>query len=73
MVKTREIHLFDTNTECRHRYIELLKEARFWNSSGQYWLGHNCEVIAAQLLNEDITASHNTVKSETLFHKTKKF
>ena len=68
----REIHLFETNGECHHRYHELLKEARFWNGASQYWLGHQCEIIASKLLNGDITALHETVKSEEFYRKTKR-
>jgi hypothetical protein len=70
MVK-RDIHLFEINSECRHRYLELLKDGRFWNGSGQYWLGHQCDVIATKLLHGDVSALHETVKSENLFRKTK--
>ena len=68
----KKVHLFETNIECHRRYKELLKEATFWNSSGQYWLGRQTEILAEQLLNEDKSVVNNIIKTEDNFCKTKK-
>ena len=68
----RETHLFDTNKKCLHRYYELLKEARVWNNSGQYWLGTQCEILAGKLLRGEESAVTTIIKTEDHFYKTKK-
>ena len=67
-----EGHMFDTDTHCHHRYHELLKEARIWNSMGQYWLGKEAELLAEQLLNGNKSSATMVVKSEQHFQKTRR-
>ena len=69
----QEIHLFDTDTHCHHRYNELLKEARIWNNSGQYWLGREAEILAEQLLKGNKSAATKIVRTEQFFQKTRRF
>ena len=68
----REVHLFDTDTLCHHRYQELLKEARIWNSMGQYWLGKEAELLAEQLLNGNKSSAQQIVRTEQHFQKTRR-
>ena len=59
-----EDHYFTTDTHCHHRYHELLKEARIWTNSGQYWLGREAEILAEQLLKENKSAASIIVRTE---------
>ena len=77
MVKSKQTHnegphLFLSRPDLHHRYHELLKEARVWNNSGQYWLGRESEILAEQLLNGKEEAATKIVRSEQLFQKTKR-
>jgi len=77
MVKSKQSydqgpHLFETDTHCHHRYNELLKEARIWNNSGQYWLGREAEILAEQLLKGNKSAATKIVKTEQHFRKTRR-
>lgn len=64
----REVHLFDTNVEAHHRYYELLREARIWNSMAQYSLAHECSVLAQRLLNGEEAVIHVIVKTEGRYY-----
>ena len=47
----QESHLLETQPEYNLIYQRLLKEARVWNNSGQYWLGAESIRKAKELLN----------------------
>lgn len=49
-----EPHFFELNPEYNLKYHALLKEARIWNSSGQYWLGKEADRRATCLVNGNI-------------------
>ena len=68
----KETHLFDVDSKYLHRYSELLKEARIWNNSGQYWLGKQCEILAGKLLRGEESVVTTIIKTEDHFYKTKK-
>ena len=68
-----EEHFLSKNPEYNIIYHTLLKEARVWNSIGQYWLGKDCERRATALLNNNIEEYKIKGKSEELFYKTKRF
>ena len=68
----RETHLFDADSKYLLRYSELMKEARIWNNSGQYWLGKQCEIFANKLLAGNTSYFTHIVKTEEHFYKTKK-
>ena len=68
---TQETHLFDTDSKYLHRYSELMKEARIWNNSGQYWLAKQCTILANQLLQGDASVINTIIKTEDHFYKTK--
>ena len=60
------------NPEYHLIYFRLLKEARTWNGSGQYWLGRECSRRASCLLRGDVGGYKTETHSEELFYKTKK-
>ena len=64
-------HSFETDIESHRKYVELLKEARIWNSMGQYWLGKQTELIANNLLNGE-NCVNKIIQTEDFFYKTKK-
>ena len=67
-----EEHYFETDTHCHLRYHELLKEARVWNNSGQYWLGREAELLAEQLLNGNKSAATTIVRTEQHIRETRR-
>jgi len=67
-----EEHYFETDTHCHRRYHELLKEARVWNNSGQYWLGREAEILAEQLLNGNKSAATTIVRTEQHIRETRR-
>jgi len=69
----KEKHLFEHDIKYNLEYVRLLKEANVWNSTGQYWLGEECERLAKSLLNENTNEYGNIVQSEKFFFRTKKF
>ena len=50
----REPTLIETEPEYAIIYHQLRKDARVWNSTGQYWLGKECDRRADALLRGDI-------------------
>ena len=72
MKKKREKHFLELNDNYHLIYKRLLKEADFWNNSGQYWLGKETYLRAVNLLNGDIDNYKKPIRSESLyFHKEK--
>ena len=69
----REVHLFDHNVEAHHRYNELIREGRIWNSMNQFILAHECSVLAQRLLNGDDSVINTVVRTEGNFVMTKRF
>jgi len=65
-------HIFMTRPDLHLRYQELLKEARIWNNSGQYWLGKETELLAEQLLRADESAATKIVRTEQHIRKTRR-
>jgi len=64
----RELTLIEVDPEYNVIYHQLRKEARIWNSTGQYWLGKECSRRAEALLRGDIE-QYNAVKhSHELYH-----
>ena len=55
MPRKREPHFLELNPYYNLKYNELLKEARVWNNSAQYWLSREATRRAACLLNSDIS------------------
>ena len=69
----REKHLMDIDTFYHIEYKRLLKDAKFWNNSGQYWLGQESQRRANAILIENIDEYKIQNHSEKLFFKNKKF
>ena len=72
MAYKKEPHYFEKDPLACLNYNRLIKEARNWNNSGQYWLGRESEILAEQLLNGKEEAATKVVRSEQLFQKTKR-
>ena len=72
MKNKREKHFLEKNPEYIIIYYTLLKEARVWNSIGQYWLGRTSEIRAKYLLEGNVDEYKKIPRSESLFRKTKK-
>ena len=64
LIKNPEYHLI---------YLELLKEARTWHGSGQYWLENECNRRAECLSRGAVDGYKMKEHSEELFFPTKKF
>ena len=56
------------NPEYHLKYIELLKEARVWNSTGQYWLGNESSRRAKCLEKGDVAGYLSFKHSDILFY-----
>jgi len=69
--KTKD-NILITNPEYNILYQTLIKEARMWNNSGQYWLGKEAEKKALTLLNGNIDEARTITKTERFFFKTKR-
>ena len=69
----KEKHLMDIDTFYHIEYKRLVKQAKVWNDTGQYWLGKECERRANAILNENIEEYKLENHSEKLFFKTKKY
>ena len=63
-----EPHFLEIHSEYNLIYQQLLKEARFWNSSGQYWLALESTNKAKQLLNGDIGLSLKATPTEIYYY-----
>ena len=71
-MRKTEKHFLENNPKYNVIYYTLLKEARTWNSMGQYWLGKESEKRAKYLLEGDVKSYEKYPKSEDLFYKTKR-
>lgn len=47
-------NFLELNPEYNLKYYELLREARIWNNSGQYWLAQEADRRSKCLLNGNI-------------------
>ena len=63
-----EPHFLEQNPQYHLKYNELLKEARIWNNSGQYWLGKEANRRANCLLLGDITGYEKVTHSHELHY-----
>jgi hypothetical protein len=67
MPYVRQISFLETSPYYTIKYNELLKEARIWNSTSQYFLGCEAERRAKCLLNGNIKGYEQRKHSEELF------
>lgn len=66
--KKKEPNFLELNDEYHILYYSLIKESKFWNNSGQYWLGHELKKKALNILNGNIDGINIPVPSERLFY-----
>jgi len=66
---TKEKHIMEMNPFYHLEYRRLVKDADFWNSSGQYWLGQECNRRANAILIENLDEYKKITHSEKLFFK----
>ena len=69
MRKKREEHFLELNPGYNIEYYRLLRDAKIWNSQGQYWLGREAERRANSLLRGDIKEYERVTHSEELYFK----
>tara|TARA_B110000285_G_C15112033_1_gene611700 strand:- start:746 stop:976 length:231 start_codon:yes stop_codon:yes gene_type:complete len=55
------------NPEYHLKYYELLKEARIWNNTAQYWMGAEASRRAKCLANGDIAGYLSCRHSDELY------
>jgi hypothetical protein len=65
----RRPSFLETSSYYTIKYHEVLKEARIWNSTGQYFLGQEAERRAKCLLIGNINGYEQRKHSEHLFYK----
>ena len=68
MKRKREKSFLELNEDYLVIYERFLKEARIWNSSGQYWFGKETNNRAKLLLNGDVEEALKPIRSEILFY-----
>ena len=61
-------NFLEENPEYHLKYYELIKDARIWNNSGQYWLGKEATRRAKCLLQGDITGYDKVIHSHELHY-----
>ena len=68
MPKNRKLNLLEEYPEYNLIYLNLLKEARIWNNSGQYWLANEASKKASQLLKGNTDGCDIATKTENFFY-----
>ena len=66
--RKREPSFIESNPEYLLIYNRLIKEAKFWNNSAQYWLGKEAKRRSECLLRGDIVGYKQEVHSEKLHY-----
>jgi len=70
--KRMKKHLFETEPIYLLKYLEMLKEEKYWNNSGQYYMARECRKRAMCLEKENIGGYESYQKTENLYCPTKK-
>ena len=65
-------HLFTKEPEYLIKYLDMLKQEKYWRNNGQYFMAKECERRASYLQNENIGAYESYRKTEELYCPTKK-
>ena len=65
-------HLFETDPEYLMKYLDVLKEEKYWRNNGQYFMAKECERRAICLQKENIGSYESFRKTEELYCPTKK-
>jgi len=63
----REKNFLEVNDEYNLMYLQFLKDARIWNSTGQYWLGSENTRRAVALLNGNVDDALKPIRSENAY------
>jgi len=63
----REKNFLELNDKYNLMYLQLLKDARIWNSTGQYWLGSENTRRAISLLNGNVADALIPIRSENAY------
>jgi hypothetical protein len=63
----REKSFLELNDEYHLMYLRFLKDARIWNSMGQYWLGNEYTHRAKFLLNGNLNDALKPIQSEKFY------
>jgi hypothetical protein len=63
----REKNFLEVNGEYHLMYLQFLKDARIWNSTGQYWLGIENTRRAISLLNGNVADALIPIRSENVY------
>ena len=70
MKHQREPNFLELNHEYLLIYMRYLKEAKVWETTGQYWLAKETYNRATALLNGNVEDGLKPIRSEKLyFHK----
>ena len=69
----RKKHLFETEPEYLFKYLEMLKQEKYWRNNGQYFMAKECERRALCLEKENVGGYESYFKTEDLYCDTKKF
>lgn len=65
-------HLFDTNPEYLLKYLDMIKQEKYWRNNGQYFMAKECERRASCLEKENIGGYESYRKTEELYCDTRK-
>jgi hypothetical protein len=63
----REKNFLELNDEYHLMYLQFLKDARVWNTMGQYWLGDENTRRAVALLNGNVDDALKPIRSENSY------
>ena len=63
----REKNFLELNDEYHLMYGRFLKDARIWNSMGQYWLASENTKRAVALLNGNVDDALKPIRSEDVY------
>jgi hypothetical protein len=65
----REKSFLELNDDYNLMYCRFLKDARIWNSSGQFWLASENTKRAVALLNGNVDDALKPIRSENVYFK----
>ena len=68
----RKKHLFETEPEYLFKYLDMLKQEKYWRNNGQYFMAKECQRRALCLENENIGGYESYQKTEELYCDTRK-
>ena len=69
---SRKKHLFETEPEYVVKYLDMLKQEKYWSNNGQYYMARECGRRAKCLEQENKGGYESYLKTEELYCMTKK-